>query len=137
MEGGRPRPRLTPGQACPAVATISLPHTPCMRAKVFLANGSGNFPVQCSFKAPGKYNGTYMGQITIYLDDETERLVKRHAKASGKSASKWIAEAVCKRASDEWPADILSLFGTWKDEDLPDVSSLRTGYGNDLPREEF
>lgn len=78
-----------------------------------------------------------MGQITIYLDVDTERLVKRHAKASGESASKWIAEAVRKRASDEWPADILSLFGTWKDEDFPDVSSLRAGYGIDLPREEF
>lgn len=86
---------------------------------------------------PLRYNSTYMGQITIYLDEETERLVKRHVKASGESASKWIAEAVRKRVSDEWPADILSLFGSWKDEDFPDVSSFRTGYGNDLPREEF
>jgi hypothetical protein len=78
-----------------------------------------------------------MGQITIYLDDETERLVKRHVKSSGESASRWIAEAVRKRASDEWPADILALFGTWKDEDFPDTSTLRARYGNDVPREAF
>jgi len=32
-----------------------------------------------------------MGQITIYLDDDTERLVKRHVKGSKESASRWIA----------------------------------------------
>lgn len=53
-----------------------------------------------------------MGQITIYLDEETERWVKRHVEGSGESASKWIAEAVRKRARSEWPADILTLFGS-------------------------
>jgi len=42
-----------------------------------------------------------MGQITIYLDDETERLLKTSVKKSGESASKWIAEAVRKRARPE------------------------------------
>jgi hypothetical protein len=78
-----------------------------------------------------------MGQITIYLDDETERLVKRHVEGSGESTSKWIAEAVRKRARSEWPADVLALFGSWKDEDFPDPDELRKGYGADVPREEF
>lgn len=126
MEGGRPRPRLTPWSGLSGGGLrFRCYHHLCAR-KFFLAVAGSS-----------KYNGTYMGQITIYLDVDTERLVKRHAKASGESASKWIAEAVRKRASDEWPADILSLFGTWKDEDFPDVSSLRAGYGIDLPREEF
>lgn len=77
-----------------------------------------------------------MGQVTIYLDDETERLVREHVKASGESTSKWIAEAVKKRAKSEWPADILALFGTWKDDDFPDAKELRHTAA-DLPREEF
>jgi hypothetical protein len=83
------------------------------------------------------YNCTYMGQITIYLDDETEKLVKSHVQASGESASKWIAEAVRKRARNEWPADILSLFGSWNDNDFPDAEELRKGYGRDAAREEL
>jgi hypothetical protein len=83
------------------------------------------------------YNCNYMGQITIYLDDETEKLVKRHAEGSGESASKWVAEAVRKRARSEWPADILSLFGSWRDEDFPDAEELRKGYGADARREEL
>jgi len=78
-----------------------------------------------------------MGQITIYLDDETEKLVRRQAEGSGESASKWIAEAVRRRARTEWPADILSLFGSWKDEDFPDAEELRKGYGTDARREEL
>src|SRR6266581_4931049 len=42
-----------------------------------------------------------LGQITIYLDDKTERLVKRHVKASGESTSKWVAEAVRQRVRSE------------------------------------
>ena len=78
-----------------------------------------------------------MGQITIYLDDETDRLVKSYVKASGESASKWVADAVRKRARSEWPADILSLFGSWKNDDFPDAAELRKGYGKDVPRETF
>jgi hypothetical protein len=78
-----------------------------------------------------------MGQITIYLDEQTEQLVKQHVKASHQSASKWIGEAVRKRALSEWPLDILALFGSWKDEDFPDASELRKGYGNDVAREEL
>ena len=78
-----------------------------------------------------------MGQITIYLDDETEKLVKLHAEGSGESTSKWVAEAVRKRARSEWPADILSLFGSWSDDDFPDADELRKGYGHDARREEL
>ncbi len=78
-----------------------------------------------------------MGQITIYLDDETERLVRLRAEGSAESASRWIAEAVRRRAHSEWQADILSLFGSWKDEDFPDAEELRKGYGADARREEL
>lgn len=84
-----------------------------------------------------EYKCTYMGQITIYLDDETERLVKRHVKSSGQSVSGWISEAVRRRARSEWPAEVLALFGSWRDDDFPDAEELRKGYGNDSRREKL
>ena len=60
-----------------------------------------------------------MSQITIYLDDETETVLKKQVKASGESASKWITDAIKKRAQTESPLDILALFGSWKEEDFP------------------
>ncbi len=83
------------------------------------------------------YNCTYMAQLTIYLDDQTEKLLKTHVESSGESASKWVAEAVRRRANSEWPADILSLFGSWKDEDFLDTSELRRGFGKDVRREKI
>lgn len=77
-----------------------------------------------------------MGQVTIYLDDDTERLVQRHVQASGESASKWITEAIKKRARSEWPADVLALFGTWHDEDFPGTEQLRQDTP-DLPGEKL
>lgn len=78
-----------------------------------------------------------MSQITIYLDEETEKLLRSQVKASGESASKWIADAIKKRASKEWPADVIAILGTWKDGDFPDASELRKGHGKDVPREKF
>jgi hypothetical protein len=79
----------------------------------------------------------YMSQLTIYLDEHTSKLLKSHVKASGDSVSRWIAGAIRKRAEKEWPADILAIFGTWSDDDIPDAKKLRKGYGADLPREKF
>lgn len=78
-----------------------------------------------------------MAQVTIYLDEKTEQLVKHHVQATGESTSKWIAEAVRKRAFNEWPSDILSLLGSWKDDDFPSEAELRGGYGKDAAREEL
>ena len=78
-----------------------------------------------------------MGQLTIYLDKETERILKRSIKSSGESASKFIAEAVRKRARSEWPAEIRDLLGSWQDSDFPDAKALRKGYGRDVKRETF
>ena len=75
-----------------------------------------------------------MSQITIYLDDETDRLVRRQVKGSGESASRWIAEAVRLRARTEWPAEVLAVFGTWGD-DVPEGAALRKGYGKDILRD--
>jgi hypothetical protein len=65
-----------------------------------------------------------MGQITIYLDDETSALVKAGVKASGVSQSQWIAEAVRQRARGEWPASVRALAGAWPD--FPTTEEIRT-----------
>ena len=76
-----------------------------------------------------------MGQVTIYLDRETEALVATAAKTAGVSKSKWIAEAIKEKARTEWPAQVLASFGTW--EDFPSLEEIRATYGEDLPREKL
>jgi len=78
-----------------------------------------------------------MSQLTVYLDDDTARLLKSQVKASGESASKWISVAINRRARKDWPPNVLALLGSWKDDDFPDADQLRQGYGDDAPREKF
>ncbi len=76
-----------------------------------------------------------MGQVTIYLDEQTESLLKRHVRKSGESASRWVSEAVRRRVASEWPPDVLEMLGSWKADDFPDAAELRRGYGKDAKRE--
>ncbi len=67
-----------------------------------------------------------MSQITLYLDDATQALVERVAKANGLSKSRWVAELIRKYAAYEWPQDCLALAGQFSDfplqEELPSQS---------------
>jgi hypothetical protein len=76
-----------------------------------------------------------VGQVTIYLDDETDSLLKSVVKSSGVSKSKWIAEAIRKRARGEWPREVIDLAGAWPD--FPDLDAIRSQYGKDAEREQF
>jgi hypothetical protein len=64
-----------------------------------------------------------MSQITLYLDDATQALVERAAKANGLSKSRWVAEIIRKYVDHEWPQNCLSLAGRFADfplrEDAP------------------
>jgi hypothetical protein len=75
-----------------------------------------------------------MGNITIYLDDETEKLVTAEANASGLSKSRWIAIAVKKQTGDEWPDHCLELAGMFPDFPLSDDTIFE---GDDVPRVGF
>lgn len=77
-----------------------------------------------------------MGQVTIYLDNATENKMKKAAKASHLSVSKWIARIVEEKISTEWPQDIIDLAGSWKD-DFPTIQEIRATVGHDSPREEL
>lgn len=74
-----------------------------------------------------------MGQVTIYLDSETEEKMIRIVKKSGVSKSKWIAALIKEKTASTWPDHICGLAGAWKD--LPPAEELRKGMGPDAKRE--
>jgi hypothetical protein len=74
-----------------------------------------------------------MGQVTIYLDAETEKKMINIVKKSGISKSKWIAALIKEKTADTWPDHIIELAGAWKD--FPTVEDIRSGMGNDAQRE--
>jgi len=76
-----------------------------------------------------------MGQVTIYLDDETEARLKASAKSKGVPVSRWIADLVRERTATEWPEEVRQLAGAWPD--LPDAEALREGQSDDIRRESF
>jgi hypothetical protein len=74
-----------------------------------------------------------MAHLTIYLNDDVEQRARKAAKAAKISVSKWVADRVTHSVQTAWPAEFLSLAGAFPD--FPDASDLRTGYGEDVPRE--
>jgi hypothetical protein len=74
-----------------------------------------------------------MGQITLYLDTETEAQIKAAAKAAGVSQSRWVMDLVREKNRSEWPAWVAELVGSWSD--LPSLEEIREGVPADLPRE--
>jgi hypothetical protein len=73
-----------------------------------------------------------MGQVTIYLDDETEKTVRAAAASDGVSMSKWIAQRIEKDARTEWPALVRKLAGAWSD--LPSAEQIRRPSSKDVAR---
>ncbi|MBW1799458.1 MAG: CopG family transcriptional regulator [Deltaproteobacteria bacterium] len=73
-----------------------------------------------------------MGQLTIYLDSETEKKMLTMIKKSGLSKSKFIADLIKDKTKNTWPDSIVKLSGAWKD--LPTAEEIRQGMGNDIER---
>ena len=74
-----------------------------------------------------------MGQVTIYLDSETEEKMNIIVKKNGISKSKWIAALIKEKTASTWPEHIVGLAGAWKD--LPTAEEIRQGMGQDAERE--
>jgi len=74
-----------------------------------------------------------MGQITIYLDSETEKKMLNTIKKSGKSKSKWVADLIREKTAGSWPENIINLAGAWSD--LPTAEEIRKEMGHDVKRE--
>lgn len=78
-----------------------------------------------------------MSQVTIYLDDKTAKKIKKTSKAEGISLSKWFKKLIHKEFDETWPEEVKRLAGAWRDEDFPTLKEIRSGYGQDVPREKL
>jgi hypothetical protein len=80
-----------------------------------------------------------MAQLAVYIDDNLSKKLEKATKSSGKSKSKWIAEAIERSLDDQWPQGFFSLAGSWKDDDGPEeiLRRIRKDTGTFEKREEL
>ncbi|MFA9462238.1 CopG family transcriptional regulator [Thiohalorhabdus methylotrophus] len=74
-----------------------------------------------------------MGQVTIYLDDETEKRLRKAAESAGVPVSRWIGRLIQEETRTQWPESVRKLAGIWPD--FPEAGELRKEQGTDTPRE--
>ena len=74
-----------------------------------------------------------MGQVTIYLDSETEKKMSNVIKKTGISKSKWISDLIKQKMTSTWPENIVKLAGAWTD--LPTAEDIRKNRAEDADRE--
>ncbi len=61
-----------------------------------------------------------MPQLTIYLDEETARLLEHAAEAEGVSRSSLAADAIRRRLTPRFSEEWLANLGTWEDDRTPE-----------------
>ncbi len=71
--------------------------------------------------------------VTLYLDEVTIKWVRRAARASGLSQSRWLAELVRERTAPQWRDAVRDLAGAWPD--FPKAGRLRRSVARDIRRE--
>ena len=69
----------------------------------------------------------------VYLDDETERVMRKAAERAGLPYSRWVAGLIRAAARETWPEDFLALSGTLPDAPL--AEEIRASEAPDLPRD--
>ncbi len=74
-----------------------------------------------------------MGQVTIYIEDETEVKMRAAAKSQHLSQSKWISNLIKEKIADQWPQSVIDLAGAWKD--FPTAEEMRASQGKNQTRE--
>ncbi|CAD5273797.1 MULTISPECIES: CopG family transcriptional regulator [Halomonadaceae] len=74
-----------------------------------------------------------MGQVTIYIDDDTEKKMAAAAKSMNVSKSKWITNLIKDEVANEWPQAVVELAGAW--DEFPSLEEIRAGAGTDHQRE--
>jgi predicted DNA-binding protein len=70
-----------------------------------------------------------MSQLAIYIDNQLAERLDKAVKASGKSKSKWVADAIKRSLQDQWPKEFFDLAGSWVDDVGPDeiMGRIRRG----------
>jgi len=76
-----------------------------------------------------------MGQVTIYIDGETEKKMIASARDAKISKSKWITDVIREKVATEWPLSVRELAGAW--EDFPSGEEIRSGAGKNADREKL
>jgi hypothetical protein len=74
-----------------------------------------------------------LGQVTIYLDNETEKKARTAAESDGVSLSKWIAQRIQADERRDWPTAVRELAGAWSD-DMPSAQQIRRQSTKDIAR---
>lgn len=74
-----------------------------------------------------------MSQVTIYLDEQTDKKLRHAVEQSGISKSQWITRLIKEKISTEWPEGVREMVGEW--QDVPEQEEIRSSAGKDLPRE--
>ncbi len=77
-----------------------------------------------------------MAQVTIYMDNNLEEKVKRLAKSTGISISKFISNILEQKVKTSWDDSVRELSGSWSDDAAfdEDIKSYKTV---DAKREEL
>jgi hypothetical protein len=76
-----------------------------------------------------------MAQVTIYLEDDVVDKMKKAAKESSVSQSKWVSNLIRSKVNSQWPKSVTELAGSWGD--FPNPEELRIDLGEDSRRESF
>lgn len=74
-----------------------------------------------------------MSQVTIYLDEHTDKKLRQAVKQSGLSKSQWITRLIKEKTATEWPEVVREMVGEW--QDVPEQEKIRETEVKDLPRE--
>jgi len=74
-----------------------------------------------------------VARVTLYLDEKTAERMKRAARASGLSQSRWLAALVREKTARQWPVAVRELAGAWGD--FPEAEDLRRSEERDVDRE--
>jgi hypothetical protein len=80
-----------------------------------------------------------MTQLAVYIEDNLSERLEKAVKTSGKSKSKWIADAIKTALKDQWPEDFFDLAGSWQDDRGADeiIKEIKEGFNTFDQREEM
>ena len=76
-----------------------------------------------------------MSQVTIYLDEQTDKKLRQAVEQSGLSKSQWISRLIKEKTATEWPEAVREMVGEW--QDVQEQEEIRDTAVKDLPREEL
>jgi len=74
-----------------------------------------------------------MGQVTIYLDANSEARLRKAAAKAGVPLSRWVSKLVQEKTRTDWPESVRRLAGAWRKDTR--IAALGKTRGKDIPRE--